>query len=218
MIVDLIILVIIILAIILGRHKGLTVCLVNFFSLIIALIVALMVYKPISNHLYEKTPIGENIKQVIKQNIPMSEEDFQISEDSILPEGMKNYINTQAQSANETKDEAIENVSTELSKEVISIIAFVVVFIVVRLLLVVVKIVSKIITKLPILKQVDHLGGAIIGAIEGIIIVYFVFAIISVMSPIFNNTKVLEQIDNSHVGKMMYNNNIVMKKIMNKND
>ena len=70
MIVDLIILAIIILSIILGRHKGLTVCLVNFFSLMIALVVALMAYKPISNYLYEQTPIGENVKQVIKQNIP----------------------------------------------------------------------------------------------------------------------------------------------------
>ena len=212
MIVDIIILAIIILSIILGRHKGLTVCLVNFFSLIIALVVALMAYKPISNHLYE-TSIGENLKQVIKQNIPMSEEDFQVSDDSILPEGMKNYINTQTQNVNTTKDEAIENVSTELSKEIINIVSFVIVFIVVRLALLVVKIVSKIITKLPILKQIDHLGGAIVGAVEGIIIVYFIFAIISTMSPIFKNTKVLEQIDDSYVGKMMYNNNIIMKKM-----
>ena len=212
MIVDIIILAIIILSIILGRHKGLTVCLVNFFSLIIALVVALMAYKPISNHLYE-TSIGENLKQVIKQNIPMSEEDFQVSDDSILPEGMKNYINTQTQNVNTTKDEAIENVSTELSKEIINIVSFVIVFIVVRLALLVVKIVSKIITKLPILKQIDHLGGAIVGAVEGIIIVYFIFAIISTMSPIFKNTKVLEQVNDSYVGKMMYNNNIIMKKM-----
>ena len=66
---------------------------------------------------------------------------------------------------------------------------------------------------MPILKQIDHLGGAIVGAVEGIIIVYFIFAIISTMSPIFKNTKVLEQIDDSYVGKMMYNNNIIMKKM-----
>ncbi len=211
MIVDLIILVIVILSIILGRHKGLTVCLVNFFSLIIALVVALMLYKPVSNYLYEKTPVGENVKQVIKQNIPMSEEEFQIGEDSILPEAMKNYINNQAQNANQTKDEAIENVSTELSKEIINIISFVIIFIVVRIALLLVKVISKIITKLPILKQIDHLGGAIVGAVEGIILVYFAFAIISTISPMLENTKVLEQINDSYVGKTMYNNNVLMK-------
>ena len=211
MIVDLIILVIVILSIILGRHKGLTVCLVNFFSLIIALVVALMLYKPVSNYLYEKTPVGENVKQVIKQNIPMSEEEFQIGEDSILPEAMKNYINDQAQNANQTKDEAIENVSTELSKEIINIISFVIIFIVVRIALLLVKVISKIITKLPILQQIDHLGGAIVGAVEGIILVYFAFAIISTISPMLENTKVLEQINDSYVGKTMYNNNVLMK-------
>lgn len=215
MIVDLIILIIIILAILLGRHKGLTVCLVNFFSLIIALVVALMVYKPVANYFIEKTPIGDNIKQIIKQNIPMGEEDFEINNDSKLPNEMKNYINTQVQNANETKDEVVENISTQLATEIINILSFVIIFIIVRAILLIVKILSKIITKLPILKQMDHLGGAIVGAVEGIIIVYFAFAVISTMSPVFQNTKVLDLINNSFVGKMMYNNNIIMNKMKN---
>ena len=215
MIVDLIILVLIIVAIILGRHKGLTVCLVNFFSLIIALVVSLMLYRPVSNYIMEKTPIGNNIKETIKQNIPMNDEELKVDDSSILPEGMKNYINEQAKNANEAKDEAIENVSTQLATEVVSIVSFLGIFIIVRAVLLIVKILSKIINKLPILKQIDHLGGAIIGAIEGIILVYFAFAVISTISPVFENTKVLEYINDSYVGKMMYNNNIIMNKIKN---
>ena len=214
MIVDLIILVLII-AIILGRHKGLTVCLVNFFSLIIALVVSLMLYRPVSNYIMEKTPIGNNIKETIKQNIPMNDEELKVDDSSILPEGMKNYIKEQAKNANEAKDEAIENVSTQLATEVVSIVSFLGIFIIVRAVLLIVKILSKIINKLPILKQIDHLGGAIIGAIEGIILVYFAFAVISTISPVFENTKVLEYINDSYVGKMMYNNNIIMNKIKN---
>ncbi len=215
MIVDLIILVIIILSIILGRHKGLTVCLVNFFSLIIALVVALLLYKPVGNYFIEKTPIGNNVKEVIKQNIPMSEDEFKVDENSILPKGMKNYINEQAKNANEAKDIAIENVATQLSLEIINIVSFLGIFIIARAILLLVKILSKIINKLPILKQIDHLGGAIVGAVEGIILVYFAFAVISTISPILENTKILEQINNSFVGKMMYDNNIIMNKIKN---
>lgn len=215
MIVDLIILVIVILAIILGRHRGLTVCLVSFFSLIIAFLVALMLYKPVGNYFIEKTPVGENVKAVIKQNIPMNDEDLSVDQNSILPEGMKNYINEQAKNANQAKDEAIDTVSTELSREVINVVSFAGIFIIVRAVLLVVKILSKIINKLPILKQIDHLGGAIVGAIQGIIVIYFIFAIISTVSPVFENTKVLEQINNSYVGRMMYNNNIIMNKIKN---
>ena len=215
MIVDLIILVLIIIAIILGRHKGLTVCLVNFFSLIIALLVSLMLYRPVSNYIMEKTPIGNNIKETIKQNIPMNDEELKVDDSSILPEEMKNYINEQAQNANEAKDEAIENVSTQLATEVVSIVSFLGIFIIVRAVLLIVKVLSRIINKLPILKQIDHLGGAIIGAIEGVILVYFAFAVISTISPVFENTKVLEYINDSYIGKMMYNNNIIMNKIKN---
>ena len=215
MIVDIIILVLIILAIILGRHKGLTVCLVNFFSLIIALVVALMLYGKVSNYIMEKTEIGNNIKETIKQNIPMSEDEIDLEASSILPEQMRNYINEQVQNANTAKDEAIETVSTQLATEIVNVISFVGIFIIVKLALIIVKVVSRIITKLPVLKQIDHLGGAIVGGIQGIVVVYFIFAIISTMSPVFANTKVLEYINDSYVGKMMYNNNIIMNKIKN---
>lgn len=215
MIVDIIILIIIVLAMIIGRHRGLTVTLVNFFSLIIALVVALLFYKPVGNFFIEKTPIGENVKQVIKQNIPMSEGEIEIEANSHLPEGMKDYINEQVSNANETKDEAIETISTQLSSEVIMIVSFVGIFLIVRAALVILKIISKIINKLPILKQLDHLGGAIVGIVEGIIIVYFIFAVISTISPVFENTQILEQINHSYFGKMMYNNNIIVNRIKN---
>ncbi len=215
MIVDIIIIAIVILSLILGRHKGLTVCLVNFFSLIIALVVALMFYKPVGTYFRENTPIGENVKQVIKENLPMNDEELKVEDNSILPVGMKKYINEQAKNANNAKDEAIENISTQLSTEVINIVSFVGIFIIARAILLLVKILSKIINKLPILKQIDHLGGAVIGAIEGVIIVYFAFAVISTISPVFENTAVLEQINNSFIGKAMYNNNIIMNKINN---
>ena len=215
MIIDIIIIIVIILSIILGRKKGLTVCLVNFFSLIIALVVALLFYRPVGNFVIEKTPIGENVKQVIKENLPMNDEEFKLDENSNLPDGMKNYINETANSANEVKDEAIETVSTQLSTEVIMVISFVIVFLITRTVLLIVKILSKIINKLPVLKQLDHLGGAIVGFVEGVIIVYFIFAVISTISPVFENTKVLEKINDSFIGSMMYNNNLIMNKIKN---
>lgn len=215
MIVDIVILITVILFAIVGRHRGLTVTLVSFFSLIIAVIVALMTYKPVGNYIKDETPIGENVKQVIKQNIPLNDENLQLDENSSLPESMKNYINKKAKEANATKDETIDSVSTELATEVIMMISFVAIFLVVRVALLIIKVIARLINKLPILKQLDHLGGAIVGVIQGIIVVYFVFAVISVVSPVFKNTKVFDQINDSFVGKMMYNNNIILNKIKN---
>ena len=214
MIVDIIILVVVVLAILLGIRRGLMVSLVNFFSIIIALVVAFMLYKPVGEFIIDRTDIGNDLKQIIEENIPMNgDEIMQIGEDSNLPKGMREFINKQAQDVNTSKDDAIEKISTQLSTEIIMIISFIGTFIVVRIALIVVKVVSKIIAKLPIINQADHIGGAIVGAVQGIIIVYFAFAIISTISPVLENTKILQQIDNSFVGKMMYNDNIIMNRL-----
>ena len=106
MIVDITIIIIIILAIIIGMKKGLTVCLVNIFSFIIALVVAVMLCKPVGNFIMEKTPIGDNIQTSIKQSMPMSG-DIKIDENSNLPEGIKSYINKQVTAVNNTKEDAV---------------------------------------------------------------------------------------------------------------
>ena len=214
MIVDLIILAVVVIAVLLGIHRGLMVSLVNFFSLIIALVVAFMLYKPVGEFIIDRTDMGNDLKQIIQENLPMSgDEIMQIGEDSSLPKGIKDYINKQVQDVNTSKDDVIETISTQLSTDIIMVISFIGTFIVIRIALLIVKIVSKIITKLPIINQADHIGGAVVGAVQGIIIVYFAFAIISIISPALENTKVLQQIDNSFVGKMMYNDNIIMNRL-----
>lgn len=216
MIVDIIIIVIMILAIIIGKKKGLTVCLVNFLSLIVALVVALMLCKPVGNYIMEKTPVGNNLKETIKQGIPTSGSEIKIDDESNLPEGIKNYINEQTKGVNDAKDTGIEAVSEQLSRSIVTAISFIGIFIIVRAVLLIVKVVSKIINKLPILKQIDGLGGAICGAVQGIIVIYCILAVISIISPIIENTKIIDNINNSHIGKTMYNNNIVVKKLYNK--
>lgn len=213
MIVDIIILGVIILSILLGKNKGMTVCLVNIFAVIVALIIALMFCRPAANYIIEKTPVGENLKQTVKKSIPMNDGEITIDENSNLPKAMKEYINNQVKNVNDTKDNVIESVSQEITQEIVTVISFIGIFIIVRAVLLIIKIVSKIINKLPILKQIDNLGGAICGAVEGIIAVYCILAVISIISPVIENTQILNQINNSYIGKAMYNNNIIVKKL-----
>ena len=213
MIVDIIILGVIILSIILGKNKGITVCLVKIFDVIVAVIIALMFCRPVANYIIEKTPVGENLKQTVKKSIPMNDGEITIDENSNLPKAMKEYINNQVKNVNDTKDNVIESISQEITQEIVTVISFIGIFIIVRAVLLIIKIVSKIINKLPILKQIDHLGGAICGAVEGIIAVYCILAVISIISPVIENTQILNQINNSYIGKAMYNNNIIVKKL-----
>ena len=86
----------------------------------------------------------------------------------------------------------------------------IVIFLAVRVILVIISLFAKILTDLPVIKQVDKLGGLAYGAIEGIVIVYAVLAVISLTSVIWANNAVVTAIAKSSLGEMLYNNNIIL--------
>ena len=198
-----------------GKKRGLTVCLVNIFSLIIAFIIAFMLYKPVANLIIQNTDIDDNLKTIIKSNIPISDTNLSVEASSNLPNKMQEYINNTTTSINQTKDEAIEKVANDITEQVINVISFLGIFVIVRAALLLVKLVSKIINKLPILKQVNDLGGAICGFIEGAILVYTIFAVISIAAPTLKDTTIIKQINDSALGKQMYTNNLITNKVYN---
>ena len=69
---------------------------------------------------------------------------------------------------------------------------------------------TSLIAKLPVIKQFDKLGGVIYGILEGIIIIYLTLAIISFIAPIIGEN-IITAIDESMVGSMLYNNNLLLK-------
>ena len=138
--VDIIIVAIVVVATLIGVKKGFTVCIVNIFSLIIALAVAFALCKPVAGAIMQKTAVDETIQNTVKNEIPMGNQDINVTVDSNLPEGIKNYINGATQNINDTKDQAIDNASAEISKQVITVVAFVVIFIIVKLILSLIKI------------------------------------------------------------------------------
>ena len=192
MIIDCIVIIFLIVEIIIGRNRGLAACLISILSLIIALVLAILFYKPVGNFVMENTQVDDNLENVIYQNIPMSNTDV------------------------EEKEKQMHELAYNLTVQIVYIVAFVAIFLVAKIVLRLLKFISKLANKLPGLKQINHVGGAICGLIEGVITIYIIFAVISAMSPILVNTPILEQIDKSVISKEMYNNNLVVEKITGK--
>ena len=212
MVVDIIIIVFLIIAIAIGRHNGMLVSLINIFALIVALMIAFLLCKPIGNIIIEKTNIDDGIKNIVSERMPMNNTKISV-ENTNLPSVMKDHIQNVADNVNETKDNIIDDTSTELSTEIVYVLIFIIIFILVKILLFILKVISRFITKLPILKQIDHFGGAVLGLIEGVFVVYAIFAIISVLSPAIKSTEIIDQINTSYIGKQIYNNNLLLKKL-----
>ena len=85
----------------------------------------------------------------------------------------------------------------------------VIIFIVVRVALLILTILTDIITKLPVINQFNKLGGTIYGFLKGGLIVCTIFSIIFVLSPMINES-FTKTINDSHLGKAIYNNNILI--------
>ena len=210
MAVDLIIIVIMVSSIFVGLKKGLISCIIDIAAVIVALILAILLCRPITNVVIENTNFDESLATTISQNIPLSDTDFKVEANTNLPEGIVDYINSITENVNTSKEEAFNAIGVEIASGIISVIVFIAIFVIVRIILTLIKVVSKIIDKIPLLSQVNKVGGAVLGAIEGAIIIYVIFAAVSMIAPVISDTNLLELINSSNIGSIMYNNNLVL--------
>ena len=195
-IVDLIIIAVVLLFIFLGYKKGLTGSLIKLLSFIIAIVVAFVLYKPVANAVIENTVIDDNIRTTLSATLGVEDKTENTEEN--VPSTIMDNINKE-----------IENATDEVKANVIDQTTITIVL-AVRVILVLISLFAKILTDLPVIKQVDKLGGLAYGAIEGIVIVYAVLAVISLTSVIWANNAVVTAIAKSSLGEMLYNNNIIL--------
>ena len=210
--IDLIVLGIILLCVFFGYKKGLTKCVIKILSFVIALAVAFVLFKPVSNFVINNTEIDDNIKNSI---VSIVQEDVsetgQVTEDSNLPQSMVEHINESINnSINETKETVVNTVAEQISVGIINILVAIGLFIVARIGLMFVSAISSIVTDLPIIKQFDKVGGIVYGLIESLIIIFIAFAIISFISPMIENSGLILAINKSILGSALYNNNLLL--------
>lgn len=216
-IIDAIILGILVLCIALGYHKGLTGSLLKIVSFVLALVIAFVLFKPVSSFIIDKTNWDENLEQGIRDTILNSEkqeETVSQEENQNMPSVMLDYINKTVENAgNEAKEAVADATARQVAIMIINSGVWFALFLVARIVLVFVKGLTKIITSLPIIKQFDKLGGIIYGLVEAFIVIYAILAVLSFISPVVSGTGILDAVQKSFIGSVMYNNNLLLKLI-----
>lgn len=214
-VIDIIIIAILALCVFLGYKRGLTKSAIKILSFVLSIVIAFILFKPISNVIINKTQIDDNIKKAVVQVVQDDiNEEGKVEEDSNLPQSMVNYINKQiTKSVEETKQTAVNTAAEQISKLAVNAMVLILVFVVARIILIFVNILSELLTSLPVIKQVDKTGGIIYGLLEAFIIISFIFAIISLISPMIEKTSLVTMINKSILGSALYNNNIILKLI-----
>lgn len=206
-VVDLIIVAVMLLFIFLGYKKGLTGSLIKLLSFVIAIVLAVILYKPVGNVVIENTTIDDNIRTSLNETFGVQENKQKEKNEENVPSSIMNNINKEIENAT---DEVKTNVIDETTKTVVYVGSAIVIFLAVKVVLLIVSLFTSQITKLPIIRQVDKIGGLAYGAIEGVVIVYAILAVISLTSVIWANNAVVMAIGKSTLGEMLYNNNIIL--------
>lgn len=206
-VVDLIIVAVMLLFIFLGYKKGLTGSLIKLLSFVIAIVLAVILYKPVGNVVIENTTIDDNIRTSLNETFGVQENKQEEKNEENVPSSIMNNINKEIENAT---DEVKTNVIDETTKTVVYVGSAIVIFLAVKVVLLIVSLFTSQITKLPIIRQVDKIGGLAYGAIEGVVIVYAILAVISLTSVIWANNAVVMAIGKSTLGEMLYDNNIIL--------
>lgn len=212
LIVDLVIVAIFALCILLGYKRGLTGCLIKVLAFFIALAVSAILFKPAATLVTNNTQIDENIQTSIVSVFEKEEVENKENKDEKSNSPIMEYISDKVEEATEEKkSEIVNNAAKDISINIINVLCFIAIFIVVRIALIFVKALADLITKLPVIKQCDKIGGIVYGILQGFVIVFIALALITFVSTATNQYALLELINQSYIGSILNNNNILLK-------
>lgn len=216
-IMDVIVIAILLATSIRGFYKGVSTILFEFLCTIVAVIFALLIFKPVSHVIIEKTTIDEffsnGIYDILNNN-NFKEGELINPEETNMSDELVQIINKYLSEAlNKSADSVFKYVSVKLSHLMVNLLTLIFIIIILRIGLSFFKIIVDILAKLPILEQINHSGGMAIGLIKGLLVIYVLFAIFSAISPIMEQSGILGMIQNSKFASTLYNNNLILRVI-----
>lgn len=153
MIADLIIIIVMVLCIFLGYTKGLIKVAVRVLGFVAALVVALILYTPISNYIIKNTEFVPNIKNVIEDKLYDSKEgegEVESSESENIIDNMGKYIENYAEGVRQNTSSFI---AEEIAIAIVKIGTWIGIFAITKLLMLLLSLFGDAIAEIPVIKQ-----------------------------------------------------------------
>ena len=199
--IDILVCLFIFITIYINSKKGLIEVAYKIVAFFIAIIISLILFRPISALLINNTNIDEYVNNYVVSTIDRdsNEEKTDNKEKNSIPKIFDNAINS-------AKQETTQLVSNSITNTVINVISFIAVFIITRIILIFLHIFSEAIGNLPLIKQFNHLGGLLYGILKAFIIIFILLALISVL-PL---TSLQEIISSTIITRILYNINPIL--------
>ena len=206
-ILDIIVVLIILINIYICYEKGLVKIAVGLIAVIVSIILAVVLYKPVSNMVIENTEIDEKIENTIIENFTTENSQTEENEDNGFMRYIEKYVDD---TVNKTKNEIVVEAAGTIAIKVINIGVILGIFIISRVVLILLTFIADMITELPILKQFNAIGGILYGTIKSLLIIYALLAIAFFIIYTTGNTTIANVISSSFITKFFYNNNLLL--------
>lgn len=217
--IDIIIIAILLLFIIIGAWRGLMKTLFHSCSSLIAIGGAIFLH-PVIGDFIRKSFIYTAISNAVGKSLgisnaaPSSQPDrINIINSLPLPDSFKGMLldnNNSVVYDLLNADSVTAYISGFIANIIINIAISVIVFIIIFIIIKIIINALQLAVKIPVLKQINALGGGLLGLAWGVIMIWCIMTVmvIFITTPAFNT--IINNIDKSILGKILYDNNIIM--------
>lgn len=204
-VIDIILVLIVALSAFLGYKKGLVELGAKLFAGIIAIVITLIIYKPVGNIVIKNTSIDEKIENtILEKTTNVIDENSKISDNKYIQDASDNAVS-------QVKEEVIPEQARNIAVNVVYVATALILFIVSKIVLSIVISLANAVASLPILKQFNEIGGLLYGLVRGAIISFVLILVIGTIAKLNPNGSLSKNVESTYLLKEVYDNVVKIK-------
>ncbi len=209
-----------------GYLRGLVRVLFSLVAVFLTIVLATAIAPYVAHFLQTQTPLYQTVKEKCVDYLQSAVEDGMQQETQgwetgtvfgiKMPEELQEIFteNTDAQGSLVEASEVYERAGGFVAGQVVQRLAWVVSFALILALLSVVVHFLDILAKLPVLKNINRIGGLAIGLLEGLIVVWILFLAVFLCQGTEFGREMMDTIQENAILKLISDNNILEHMIM----
>ena len=204
-VIDIILVLIVALSAFLGYKKGLVELGAKLFAGIIAIVITLIIYKPVGNIVIKNTSIDEKIENtILEKTTNVIDENSKISDNKYIQDSSDNAVS-------QVKEEVLPEQARNIAVNVVYVATALILFIVSKIVLSIVISLANAVASLPILKQFNEIGGLLYGLVRGAIISLVLILVIGTIAKLNPNGSLSKNVESTYLLKEVYDNVVKIK-------
>lgn len=204
-VIDIILVLIVALSAFLGYKKGLVELGAKLFAGIIAIVITLIIYKPVGNIVIKNTSIDEKIENTISEKTTnVIDENSKISDNKYIQDASDNAVS-------QVKEEVLPEQARNIAVNVVYVATALILFIISKIVLSIVISLANAVASLPILKQFNEVGGFLYGLVRGAIISLVLILVIGTIAKLNPNGSLSKNVESTYLLKEVYDNVVKIK-------